>query len=146
MAGTSTSTIPHLLLPQSVASCLFLCLTNGLIWVTESRTLQLLLMRAEALDKISAHLIPQIIVYPIWSALEKVIYKITCQLNVPPTKREGEKLDLEFLEGRVSARFQKTDFVCMGGPRTNSTSRGGIGDGNVLHAWKTIGWGCLVMK
>lgn len=83
------------------------------------------LMRAEALDKISAHPDSQIIVTYPEALSEKVITKKSLTSNTFSIKK-GEKLDREFLEEFLqSYDFEKTDFVYEAG---QFATRGGIID------------------
>lgn len=83
------------------------------------------LMRAEALDKISAHPDSQIIVTYPEALSEKVITKKSLISNTFSVKK-GEKLDREFLEEFLQTYdFEKTDFVYEAG---QFATRGGIID------------------
>lgn len=83
------------------------------------------LMRAEALDKISQHPDSQIIVTYPEALSEKVITKKSLTTNTFIIKK-GEKLDREFLEEFLhSYDFEKTDFVFEAG---QFATRGGIID------------------
>lgn len=83
------------------------------------------LMRAESLDKISAHPDSQIIVTYPEALSEKVITKKSLTSNTFSIKK-GEKLEREFLEEFLHTYdFEKTDFVYEAG---QFATRGGIID------------------